>query len=360
MRKLLLCFLFLICCGSSFAQTDQERVLYIVDKVPIIKTTAGDDEILNEDVNNLEVVTDSLKIKELGYANKFDKLIFITTKAYLSRTPQEKLIPSTKAMVRKNELWFEQNSDKPYTGAFIDYFMNGKKQGEGTLKAGLVDGKRTVYYLNGNKRYFYSYTNGIKDGASEEYFINGKLKQKGSFVNEKETGLWQVFYSTGKIKRQSSFVNNKQDVPKEEVQFYTILDKAIMLMQSEDYKGAIKKLNDAEKLNPGYSDLYFYRGTAKFDNLDFDNAIIDLDKAIEIEPLYMEAISNRAFARLRKYEFKDSRTLSKNSEVTILAAKDKVNIPKDDLDKICSDLNLSYQLGDHKPMTVDAMTRYCK
>lgn len=344
----------------SFAQTSQERILYIIDNIPVIETPKDNEQLLNEDVDNLKVVTDSLQIKALGYGNKVDKVIFITTKAYSSRTPQEKLIPSTKAMVRKNELWFEKNADKPYTGAFIDYFMNGKKQGEGTLKAGLVDGMRTVYYPNGNKRYFYTYTNGIKDGASEEYFINGKLKQKGSFVNEKETGVWQVFYSTGKIKRQSSFINNKQDVPKEEVQFYTTLNKAIVLMQSEDYKGAIKKLNDAEKLNPGYSDLYFYRGTAKFDNLDFDNAIIDLDKAIEIEPLYMEAISNRAFARLRKYEFKDSRTLSKNSELTILAAKDKVNIPKDDLDKICADLNLGYELGDHKQMIVDAMTRYCK
>jgi antitoxin component YwqK of YwqJK toxin-antitoxin module len=360
MRKLFLSFLILFFCGSSFAQTNQERILYIVDKIPVINPTEDDEEILNEDIDNLEIITDSVKIKTLGYANKIDKIILVTTKAYLTRSAEDKLIPTTKVMVRKNGLWFEQNADTPYTGAFIDYFMNGKKQGEGMLKAGLIDGVRTVYYPNGNKRYFYTYTKGIENGPSEEYFTNGKLKQKGSFINEKETGLWQVFYSTGKIKRQSSFVNNKQDTPKEGVQFYTMLDKAIALMKDEDYKSAIKKLNDAEKLNPGYSDLYFYRGTAKLDNFDFDNAIIDLDKAIEIEPLYMEAISNRAFARLRKYEFKDSRTLTKNSEVTILAAKDKVNIPKDDLDKICADLKLGYDLGDHKQMIVDAITRYCK
>ena len=190
--------------------------------------------------------------------------------------------------------------------------------------------------------------------------MNGKLKQKGSFIDEKETGLWQVFYSTGKIKRQSTFVNNKQEAPKEEIRFYTLFDKALSLMKDEDYTAAIKKLDDGAKLNPGYADLYFYRGAAKLDNFDFDNAITDLDKAIEIEPLYMEAISNRAFARMRKYEFKDSRTLSKTKEVTILATKDKAPIPKDDQDKICADLKLGYELGDRKPMITDAISRYCK
>ncbi len=74
----------------------------------------------------------------------------------------------------------------------------------------------------------------------------------------------------------------------------------------------------------------------------------------------MEAISNRAFARLRKYEFKGSKVLSKNQDVTIMAAKDKAPIPREDLDKICADLNLRYELGDRKPMIMDAINTYCK
>ncbi len=119
-------------------------------------------------------------------------------------------------------------------------------------------------------------------------------------------------------------------------------------------------LNEAIKINPYYADTYFYRGTAELDNFDFDNAVIDFDKALELEPMYMEAVSNRAFARLRKFQFKNSRTLSKNSEVTILATKDKVDIPKPELEKICADLNLGYELGDHKAMVTDAIKNYCK
>lgn len=99
-----------------------------------------------------------------------------------------------------------------------------------------------------------------------------------------------------------------------------------------------------------YSDAYFHRGTAYFYDFKFDEAIKDYDKAIDREPLYMESLSNRAFARLRKYEFKNSRTLSKNQYVTVLASKEKVEIPKDEQEKICADLNKGHQLGDTKPM----------
>ncbi|WP_432713419.1 hypothetical protein [Pedobacter sp.] len=359
MRKYV--FLLLVFLSSyAYAQLNDERVLYIIDNVPILETPDEEgSEIANEDIELLQVITDIEKIKALGYDSTFQKVIIITTKAFAKRPAAVKLIPSTKNMTRKNGQWFLKDADKPYTGQFIDYFMNGNIQGEGMLKDGLVNGVRTVYYPNGNKRYFYTYLNGVQNGDSEEYFKTGILKQKGSFKENKETGLWQVFYSTGKLKRQSNFVQNKQDLPREELKFYALLQKGKDLMKANENPSAVKRFDEANKIIAGYADLLFCRGTAKLNTFDFDNAIIDFDNAIEIEPLYMEAISNRAFARIRKYEFKDQRLLSKNKEVTILAVKDKVVIPKEDLDKICADLNLGYQLGDRVPMLLDAIKQYC-
>ncbi|MNK03717.1 MORN repeat variant [compost metagenome] len=359
MKNIILTFLLLVYSSISFSQEKQDRILYFVDSIPILDTPDDDEEISNEDIAQLDVFTNLDKIKALGREGKIDKIIYITTKAYLSRSAEVKRIPTTKNMDRKNGIWYPKNSDQPYTGKFIDYFVNGKIQEEGVFKDGKVNGIRTGYYPNGNKSYFYTYTNGITNGESEEYFINGKLKQKGSFLKDKEVGLWQDFYSTGKLKRQSTFENNKQDLSKEETKFYGFLNKGITIMREGDYAGAIKKFNEAAKLNAGYADLYFYRGTAKLNTFDFDNAISDFDNAIALEPLYMEALSNRAFARLRKYEFKDSKTLSKSNEVTVTVAKDNVPIPKDDLDKICSDLKRGFELGDRKTMIIDAMKRYC-
>ena len=112
-------------------------------------------------------------------------------------------------------------------------------------------------------------------------------------------------------------------------------------------------------MNPRYSDVYFHRSRAYLYDLRFDEALIDCDRAIELEPMYREAYSNRAFVRLRKHELKDSRTLGKSGGVTILASKDNVEIPDAEREKICADLKTGYELGDRQQMIVDAIENYC-
>lgn len=360
MNKLILTLFLLFFCFALRAQENNQRVLYVIDSVVIVDDPDENDELKENDIEKLEVITNLDRIKAIGYEGKLDKIIYVITKSYATRSDEIKRIPTTKNMERINGAWHLKGSDVPFSGKFIDYFLNGRIQGEGVLKDGFLEGIRTVYYPNGNKKYFYTYKRGIEDGLNEEYFVNGKLKQKGTFENEQEVGLWQVFYSTGKLKRQSNFVNKKQELPKEERKFHDLFSRGIVLTKEYDYPGAIKKFNEAIILNPDYADVYFSRGTAKLNSFDFDSAIADFDKAVELEPLYMEAISNRAFARLRKYEFKDSKTLSKSKEVTVLVAKDNVPIPSEDLMKICADLNLGYELGDRSPMVIDAKNRYCK
>jgi len=354
----LILFLSLFRCFAQDTKKD-ERILYIIDSVPIINDPDKSlGPLKNEDVDQLEIITNQDKIKTLGY-DSVDKIIFVTTKEFAKRPKEIRMIPTTRAMDRKEGRWYLKNSETPYSGKFIDYFLNGKIQGEGTLKDGVVNGTRTLYYQNGNKEHFRNYVDGIANGYSEEYFQNGKLKQKGSFKDGKDDSLWIDYYSTGIVKRQTNFVNLIPDMSKEEKKFYDLQRKAEELMKDEDFKGAIRKLNEAEKLNSSYSDIYFDRGTAKLNDLDFDNAILDFDKAIELEPLYMKAYCNRAFTRIRKYQFKGSRTLTSTSEVTILAVKDTVDIPADEKAKICSDLNKSIELGGDTDMVLDALKTYC-
>jgi len=52
--------------------------------------------------------------------------------------------------------------------------------------------------------------------------------------------------------------------------------------------------------------------------------------------------------------------LLSNDEVTVLASKDKVEIPPEEKTKICSDLNKSVELGDDNKMILDAIKEYCK
>lgn len=360
MKTLFTTLLFQFLLTFAFAQEAEERILYVVDSIPVIdEPEEGFNSLGEEEIQEVTVVTNRAAIEQSGHKD-FNKLILITTKAYASRSSELKQIPSTKAMERIAGKWHLKNAPISYSGPFIDYFLNGNKQGEGNLKAGVVEGIRTVYYPDGKKNYQRNYSNGIENGQAEQYFQNGQLKYKGVFKDGKEIGRWEEWYSTGKLKRVTEFKAGKAILTKEQEKYHALLSKANQQFRDENYQGSVKTLDKAIEMDPNYSDGYFERGTAYFYEFKFDEAIIDYNKALELEPLHMKALSNRAFARIRKYEFKGSRTLSKTGGVTILASKDKVEIPTEEQEQICTDLMKGYQLGDKKQMIRDAIDTYCK
>ena len=130
--------------------------------------------------------------------------------------------------------------------------------------------------------------------------------------------------------------------------------------KDEDTKSAIKYCSKALELDSTFAEAYFSRGTLKLNDFQFDDAIADLDKALQFEPYMDVALANRAFARIRKYQFANGRTLSKNDEVTVLASPDKVSIPVDEQQKICDDLQKAIFLGDKTKMITEALSNYCE
>ncbi|MES1220682.1 MAG: tetratricopeptide repeat protein, partial [Bacteroidota bacterium] len=114
------------------------------------------------------------------------------------------------------------------------------------------------------------------------------------------------------------------------------------------------------ELDSTYAAAYFSRGTIKLNEFQFDDAIEDFNKALKFEPMIEVALANRAFARIRKYQFGNSRTLSKNSEVTVLASPDKVSIPGNEQEKICNDLHRAVFLGQKSKMITGALATYCQ
>jgi antitoxin component YwqK of YwqJK toxin-antitoxin module len=358
LRELAVVFLAIIS-FATYGQGTEEKILYVVDSIPVLDVTEEGATLVQTDVETLTVVTDKADILKHGYKD-LDKIIFIITKEYARRSDELKKIPTVKRMKRKDGKWYLNDSAVPYSGPFIDYYYNGKKQGEGMFKDGLLEGLYTGYYQDGTTSYCTNYAKGVENGESKEYFQNGKIHQEGAFKNGKDDGVWKEWYSTGQLKRQTEFKEGKVIATKEEEKFHSLFSKGIQLFNEGNYSGAVRNYDKAIELNPNYSDVYFHRSRAYLYDLKFDQALVDCDKAIALEPLYMEAYSNRGFTRLRKYELKNSRTLSKSNGVTVLASKNKVEIPQDELKKMCADLHKGYQLGDTKPMIVDALKNYCQ
>ena len=365
----------------SFGQVSNERIIFIVDSIPVIDDTEDGDSISENDIADITVIKNKDTLNHLGYG-QFDGATYIFTKEYRNRPDSLKQIPSSKEMERKNGVWLFHGF--PYTGRFIDYYYSGRKQGDGIFLNGKVNGHRKLYYQNGIVSSERDYKDGIENGFEIEYYEDGSMKQKGEFVNGKENGIWDMYFPNGQIKQKSNFVNGEMDG--ETTVYYStgkvlaieitkngkttpdkrlekierFMDKGNESSKEDDYKNAIKNYSKALELDSTYAEAYFSRGTVKLNEFHFDDAIVDLDKALHYEPYMGVALANRAFARIRKYQFANGRTLSKNDDVTVLASPDKVSIPADEQQKICDDLQKAVFLGDKSKMIIEALSDYCQ
>jgi len=373
----------LLTLSSVIGLSQNENVIYVVDSIPVIEEPKdGFGTLTENEINNVVVVKDKKVIESSGYKD-FDGIIYVFTKEYVKRPDSIKVIPTTKIMSKKNGTWYLKNNSTPYSGKFIDYYLTGKKQGEGNLFNGKLKGKRILYYRNGNVSDEIEYENGISNGLEKRFYKDESLMQKGTFKNGKEIGVWEVYHPNGQLKQHSTFVNGKMDgasisyystgeikgknmykngvyqKDKTNDKIYKLYKQAQSYYKQGDFKSAIKKYTKCIELNENWTDGYFARATAKLNNLQFDEAIKDFDKTLEIEPYFTNAYSNRAFALLRKYELGNGRTLSKSKNVQIIASKE-TEIPESELTKICADLKKATALGDNNWMVLEALEKHCK
>lgn len=379
-RIVLLPIAFLLFSLSGFGQ-DAPNIIYIVDEIPVIDDPERGNEVNEADIADMNVVKEKDSLMAYGF-EKFDAAIFLFTKEYRKRSDEIKKIPSSLQMKRIDDIWYYNN--EIYSGKFIDYYYSGRIQGEGTMKNGKLEGLRKMYFQNGKISVERYYTNAIPNGSEKEYYEDGSLKQKGEFVSGKEDGIWEAYFPNGQPKQQTNFKmgilegkstkyystgkilsvitghNGKVTPDKRFEKISELMRKSNESNESGDSKAAIKYCTKAIEIDSAYAQAYFSRGTIKLNDMQFDDAIADFDKALTIEPMMEFALTNRAFARIRRYQFGDSKKLMKNSEVTVLASKKNVEISGTEKEKICRDLEQAIFLGDKADMVLDAKIEYCK
>lgn len=355
--KSLLFFVLAFLSLTIYGQETNEKVLYLIDSIPIFEDISEVDGTLSADIiESISVVTNK---DEFGYYKifEFNKLIFIFTKEYAKRPDEIKRIPSFKKMYEQEGKWCLVGSPLPYSGPVIDYYYTGIKKQDLFLKDGIKEGPSNTYYKDGKLKNSLSYLNGKENGESVYYFSNGQIQQKGYYKNGKEEGIWQEWYSTGRLKREIIYKAGKLKPTKEDLKVYSLVKKGIDSFFKKNFEEAVTYYNEALKIRPNNSDLYYYRGQAHFFNHSFENALVDFDKAIDIEPLYTEAYGLRAFTRIRKYELKDDMS---ESEISIFKQTGLAIIPPIEKEKVCFDLKKAIELGEDMEVIVDAHKAYCQ
>lgn len=119
--------------------------------------------------------------------------------------------------------------------------------------------------------------------------------------------------------------------------------------EKKDYDCALNSYNKAIELNPQYVDAYYSRGVVYDDKGGYDQAISDYTKAIELNPQYAEAYYNRGFAYDNKGDHEQAiRDYSKVIELKpqIVAAyinRGAAYAQKGDYDQAISDYNKAIQ-----------------
>jgi tetratricopeptide (TPR) repeat protein len=360
MNKLFFLFVcFLSFSIFSFAQTSSEKILFIIDSIPLLTDPEKWNSITQEDIADITIIKNKDTLKQLGW-EQVDGIAYIFTKQYRNRPDSIKRLPSLKQMVMNNGFWYHR--DTLYSGKYINYYNSGRIQSEGTLLDGKQNGALTVYFKNGNKKsvalykdgllhgtstYYYTngalsetreYTEGIISGNWQQYFINGQVETERRPKKQTSCDTFVVYYSSGKVK-QMRLIRNKMLLPdkkNDDATYYS--NKFNNYINTGDIKEANRAFYKLWLADSTSTDTYFKGGLLLVLEGRFDEAIAEFDKALQIEPMMRESLTYRAIARINKYKFPHAKTSSKSNQVVISTLEDIIAIPVNEQEKICSDL----------------------
>jgi len=378
-------FTFLSISATSFGQIPDEKILFVIDSIPILSDPEEWNTIDPNDIADITVIKNKDSLKVLR-PEPLDGIIYIFTKAYRNRPDSLKRIPSLKQMVMKNEIW--NLNDIPYSGIYIDYYNSGKIQNKGTILNGKLNGELTVYFKNGNKKSVFNYKDGILHGIWSQYYpnevlMNSRIYRDGKII--KDDGYYFVngqiqseirpkkatqydtafsYYSTGKVKQMKLIKNGQplHDKKINDLNYYkTFFFQSI---NTGNLKDANKYFYSIWKIDSTSSDTRYKEGLLLMKELRFDAAIEAFDKALKLEPLMRESLVHRAVTRIKKYKYNNAKLLPGEIKETPLTLRDIISIPQDEQTKICNDLRQAVYVDFSEfyvpKMAAPAILNYCQ
>jgi len=386
MIKLLIFLLvFLSISTTSFGQISNEKILFVIDSIPILTDPEEWNPIDPIDIADITVIKNKDSLKLLR-PEQLDGIVYIFTKAYRNRPDSIKRIPSLKQMVVKNEIW--NLNSIPYSGKYIDYYNSGKIQNKGTLLNGKLNGELTVYFKNGNKKFISNYKDGILHGVWSDYYPNGvllssrkyadgKIIEYGThyFVNgqieseikPKKATLYDTafsYYSTGQVKKMKLIKKQPSVQDKKTNDFNAAVTYFFQSINEGKLKEANKYFYSIWKVDSTSSDTRFKEGLLLMKEFRFDAAIEAFDKALKLEPLMRESLVHRGIARIKKYKYANAKLLPGENREIPLTLEDIISIPQDEQAKICNDLRQAVYVDFSElyvpKMVAPAILNYCQ
>ena len=89
-------------------------------------------------------------------------------------------------LVERDGLWYEGDSETPFTGVAVDKYENGQKKVEGTWKDGKEEGLMTRWHENGQKEAEGTFKDGKRKGLVTSWYENGQKKHEVTWKDGKK------------------------------------------------------------------------------------------------------------------------------------------------------------------------------
>ena len=129
-------------------------------------------------------------------------------------------------LVKRDGLWYEKFTDKPFTGKstglkqgkvkdgkkdgeWLEYFESGQLYKKYNYKDGKKEGEQFYYYENGKLRSKVNYRYGKTEGERLWYYENGQLGVKGMYKNDKRENEWFFYYENGQLRLTEIYKDGK-------------------------------------------------------------------------------------------------------------------------------------------------------
>ena len=102
-------------------------------------------------------------------------------------------------LVKKDGIYYEVNSNTPFTGSVMEYYENGQLKIRENFKDGKEEGLSEYFHENGELEFRGNVKEGKEDGLWESYHENGQLESRGNLKEGESDGLWEYFDEDGNL-----------------------------------------------------------------------------------------------------------------------------------------------------------------
>ena len=127
-----------------------------------------------------------------------------------------RIIQNESSLVERYGLWYEVNSNVPFTGVLMAYKnniynSNKKLVSKKTFKDGKYDGEHLNYHNNGQLAARINYKNGMYHGEQISFYNNGAINNRISYKFGKYEGINESFQINGQFIKRERYIANKKD-----------------------------------------------------------------------------------------------------------------------------------------------------